>query len=172
MNRNARNVLAVCLLAAGLVRADGTEVVSNPPTAVRATMTATTLSNGCVSWTASGKVSPHFNVAGASVLLQCSLFCLLSGNSGSCPANLPRILRFPTCSDASTNGDFTFNACGSQPVAANGTFSFQAMTVCPSDPSFPSLDPEYTCSFVVNAPAPTDPNGIGPCSGGGCPTSP
>jgi len=192
MRRKNVGALAVlCLLCAGLLRADGsnTEVVTNKPDAAKATMTGVTdPTTGCITYTATGKVSPHYrSEGGTSVVLECTLFCFLSGTA--CPPGLRPIIRFPTC-PTDTGTDISVNSCSSAPVDSCGNFSFQAATVCPSDSGFPHLDPEYSCVFVVhtdltkgapqscssagntNGILPTDPNGSAPCSGGACPISP
>ena len=78
-------VFAVCLLAAGLAwAASNHEVVTNPPTALSATMTSTTDANGLITTVVSGKVSPKFRTeGGTNVRLVCQQFCALTGTCAS-----------------------------------------------------------------------------------------
>jgi hypothetical protein len=177
--------LALLLLPAVLVyqnSGDSTqnEVVTNPPTALSATMSsATDALTGCTTWTARGKVKPTFrSEGGTTVRLVCTAFCALNGNCGAAP---PPTLVFPQCL-----ADI-LGSCPPAPVDSCGKFSFTVATVCP--PQLPQLDPGYSCNFVVhtdlskgapqscasgnaNQPPPADPNGSAPCSGGYCPVSP
>jgi len=170
--------LALLLLPAVLVYQNSgnstqNEVVTNPPTALSATMSsATDAITGCTTWTVSGKVNPKFrSEGGTTVTLVCTRFACLNGG----------------CLDQSTLVfPCTENGCGSAPVDSCGKFSF---TVRPSCEGPPQLDPAYFCNFVVhtdlskgapqscasgnpNQPPPADPNGSAPCSGGFCPASP
>lgn len=145
------------------------EVVTNAPPAVSATMTPVgSDGNGCYTWQVSGKVRPEFRGHGATVHLVCARYNeLITGQSVA--------LVFPVsrCTE-----DF----CPSN-VDDCGNFSFLA-TSCGA----PQLDPSFVCNFVVHvddAQSPqscndphqggvtggNDPNGSAPCTGGMCPGS-
>ena len=169
--------LALLLLPAVLVYQNSgnstqNEVVTNPPTALSATMSSATDANGCTTWTASGKVNPKFrSEGGTTVTLVCTRFACLNGG----------------CLDQSTLVfPCTENGCGLAPVDSCGKFSFTVPIACGAPPQ---LAPSYFCNFVVhtdlskgapqscasgnpNQPPPADPNGSAPCSGGFCPGSP
>jgi hypothetical protein len=173
----AAGLIAICVFGASVIVADDHEVVSNPPTALSATMTLFTDSNNFSTWTVQGKVSPHFRGVGANVHLLCVPFAnLTTGLSGV------QVWPASTCANALD--------CASDPanVDSCGSFSFQ---IVPSQSTL-QLDNTFYCAFVVHAdstktpppcssvsPPPAvvsdsivDPNGSAACSGGYCPTAP
>src|SRR6476469_4466181 len=120
-------VFVVCLVVAPTaLEGAKSEIVTNAPPALSASMTLVGSSNSCFSWQVTGKVRPEFRGFGASVHLVCMQYNALVNAAGQ-----PLVFPNPLSNDDGFGSGANVDACGN--------FSFP-VTYCNTTGS-PQLDP-------------------------------